>query len=237
MSTYYGELRSWLSLLLLLPPAVWYLIRLFVYFKRRRTKSTIGQRQVTATSAVLKIEQQEPSRRPPAILNIVLLICSLFLLGLGVFGIYLLVAGKVTARVDISTIFFFILFIVLPMLFLADLFIIEPRVYKLGRSLVAKEAVLILGVDAGTAFDMSRAALDAMKANIIRMNKPRLLKASSGTASSGKCMITVEVRGIKGSKSRVYILSDSQWLTVKWDAGANQRCLDTFVAELRKQLG
>lgn len=237
MAPHLNEVTSWFSLTFYLLggffylfAAVYYLRRLYVHAKRERPQENIVKGS-SIRGSVIKIEQQEPSRRPPAILNMVLIICSLLFLALGVFGIYLWVAGKATVRVDISTIFFFILFIGLPVLILGDIFIIQRRFYKLGRSCVAKEAILVLDVDASTAFDTSRVVLDAMKATVIKMNKPRLLKASSG-----KCVITVEVRGIKGSKSRVHVLSDSQWLTVKWDAGANQKCIDAFQSQLNKQL-
>lgn len=229
MPTDLDKIWFWSYLLLALPAAVYYVMRLYSYFKRRRPQGDTSYAPATGRGSILRIEQREPSNRPPAVLSIVLITCTLFMLTLGVWVIYLWVVGKVAVRIDISTIFFFVLFLAFPIWVLVDNFVIQRRFYRLGRSMVAKEAEVVFEGNANIAFDACRRALDAMKVPIIKMNKPNLLKARLG-----KSVITVEIRHRKGSKVRVHILSDSQWLTVKFDVGANQRNIDTFLNELSR---
>lgn len=224
------EIWFWVYLILALPAAIYYVIKLYGYVNRRKAERNTSYSPAVERSIVLKIQQREPSKRPPAILSIVLIICSFLLLAFGAWAIYLWVAGKVAVRVDIWMILFFVIFLAFPLYSLVDHFIMQPRFYRLGRSIVAKEAKVVLDGDANTAFDSCHRALDAMKATIIKMNKPNMLKARLG-----KSLITIQIKHRKGSKVRANILCDSQWLTVKFDAGANQRYINTFLNELIRQ--
>jgi uncharacterized membrane protein len=224
-----SKIWFWLYPILALPAAIYYLTRLYLYIKHRKNKSNISSTPAKRIDNILKIVQKEPSRRPPVILTGLGTICSLFILGFGILGIYLMIIGKITLRIDMSLILFISLFIILPIWFLVDNLFIQRRYNKLGRSMVAKEAEIILDCDAITAFNYCSKVLDTMRVTIIKKNRPNLLKANLG-----KSVITVDILGRKGPKARIHILSDSQWLTVKFDAGANQRNIDNFLKELGK---
>jgi len=106
----------------------------------------------------------------------------------------------------------------------------QPKYYKQGRSHVTKEARITVTNDADAVFDACYRVLDSMQATIRIMERPNLLKAKVKDS-----MITITIIEIEGSKVRVYVLSDSKWLTVRWDGGANQRNIDNFLRELGKQ--
>jgi len=224
-----GKMLSFLAPISYLLAITYYSIR---FYDRRKQKKS-SRIPVTTTAIqrrnILKIEQKEPSNRPPAILSILLIIGFLLLLILGASGIYSWIAGKVKFVFDIYTLFLLLVFVVLPLYILVDNFIIQPRFYRIGKSSVAKEAKVIYHSDADAAFNICRAILDSMTATIINAKKPKMLKAKFG-----KSIITVKVRRLKGSNVSIHVLSDSQWLTVKLDMGANQRNIDNFLQELNK---
>jgi len=122
-----------------------------------------------------------------------------------------------------------VVFIGLPLYIIVDYFHTKSKYYKLGRSRVAKEARITIANDADTVFDACYRALDSMQAAIRIMEKPNLLRANIRNS-----VMTITIIQIEGSKVRVYILSDSKWLTIKWDGGANQRNIDNFLQELSK---
>lgn len=184
----------------------------------------------TRTISLQKIEQREPSRRPPASLLLIPLIFSYLMLAFGIWAIYMWIAGIAKFQIDFVTVLVFVGFIGIPLWIISDHFFIQPKYYKRGRSHVAKEARVTVANDADTVFDACYRALDSMQAAIRIMEKPNLLKANIRNS-----MMTITIIQIEGSRVRVYILSDSKWLTVKWDAGANQRNIDSFLQELGKQ--
>lgn len=221
---------NWLHLLLLLPAAIEAGVRVFDRLRRKGRPQKDLQTDHPEVGGLLTIEQPDLSSHPPKILSIVSLVCASTLLVFGTWIINMWRTGTVDMQVDFVTALFFVLFMGVPVYILVDHFLIQPKYYKLGRSLVAKEARAVVANDADTVFDASHRVLGSMQAAIRKMDKPRLLKARVGNS-----VMTIKIRGLKGSKARVYMLSDSKWLTVKWDAGANQRNVDRFLQELGKQ--
>lgn len=221
---------NWLYLFLLLPAAIYYGIRIFERLRQKKSAQVDNLATQTRVSTVLRIEQRELSNRPPFILSFVLLICAFFFFALGVLAIYTWVAGIAEFRISYENILFLMLFIGFPLYIFVDQFIIQPKYYKLGKSLVAKEARLIIANNVDAVFNACYQVLDSMKATIYIINRPTLLKAKIKDS-----VMTIKIRRIKGSKVGVYVLSDSRWLTVKFDAGANKRNRDTFLKELSKK--
>ena len=217
-----------------MPAAIYYGIRIFDRLSQKKSAQTdnlAAQTRVgTRVGSVLKIEQRELSNRPPFILSFVLLICAMLLFALGVLIIYTWAAGIAEFRVSYENILFLMFFVGFPLYIFVDHFLIQPKYYKLGRSLVAKEARLIIANNAAAVFNVCYQILDSMKAKINIINKPTLLKATVKDS-----VMTIKIRRIKDSKVGVYVLSDSRWLTVKFDAGANKRNIATFLKELSKK--
>ncbi|MGA8849420.1 MAG: hypothetical protein WB564_06330 [Dehalococcoidia bacterium] len=224
------DFRLWLSLILLLPAAIYYVIKVTDYFGHKKAVGNSTPAAQIKTVSLLKIKQGEPSRRPPGIFTIMYLVPACILLAFGGGVIYMWIAGIAELQMDFWIVLFFIMFIGFPLYMLIDHFLIQPRYYRLNRSHVAKEAIVTVGNDIDTIFDACYRVLDSMQAAIRMMEKPDLLKASIRNF-----VMTITLIQIAGSKVRVYILSDSKWLTVRWDAGANQRNIDSFLRELSKQ--
>lgn len=219
--------RFWLLLILGLPAAIYYATRLYDRFKRHQLKGKKSDSPTASASRILEIAQRETSRRPPVILSIILVTCSLLMLAFGGFGIYFWIVGRMVFRIDGGTILFLILFVFAPIAVLVDTFVFERKSYRLGRSWVFRDTRAVLDGDIDIVFDRCLRALSAMKAVVIRMKRPTLVKARLG-----KSVITVKLRQRSGSKVGIHVMSDSQWLTVRLDGGANQRNIDTFLSEL-----
>lgn len=200
---------------------------------RRNTKPAQNHDLTAQTKTInlLTIVQREPSNSPPKFLSIIPLVSSFLMLGFGGVVLYMLVARIIESQMDFFWIFLLPLaFIFIPLIIIADYFYTKSKYYKLGRSRVAKEARVIVTNDVDAVFDACYHALDSMQAAIRIMEKPNFLRANIRN-----CVMTITIIQIEGSKVRVYILSDSRWLTVKWDGGANQRNIDDFLQELGKQ--
>jgi len=229
-----ANIFNWLYLLLLLVPAIHYGIKVFDRLRQRAAAQSSARAAQTGIEGLLKIEQRELSRRPPAILSIMSSICASLLLAFGIWVTYMWIAGTVKLQANYVTVLFFVMFIGLPLFILiytvVDDFFIQPKCHKLGMSLVAKEVKVTLANDIDTVFDACYRVLSSMQATIKIVKKPRLLEAKIKDS-----IMTIKLRRIKGSKVRIYVLSDSKWLTVRWDAGANQRNIDIFLRELSKQ--
>jgi len=116
-----------------------------------------------------------------------------------------------------------------PIAVLVDSFFLEPRSYRLGRSWVFRDGRAVLDTDIDTGFERCLKALSTMHAVVMRMRRPTLVKARLG-----KSIITVKLRQRIGPKVGIHVMSDSQWLTVKLDGGANRRNIDAFFNELSK---
>lgn len=221
--------RFWLLLILGLPAAFYYATKLYDRFKRHGLKGRNSDSSPTGPGRILEITQREPSNRPPVILSIVSVACTLVILAFGGFAIYLWIADRAAFRIDGETILLLVFFVFAPIAVLVDTFFLEPKSFRLGRSWVLRDARAVLDVDIDIAFDRCLRALSGMEAPVIRMRRPALVKARLG-----KSVITVKLRRRSGLKVGIHVLSDSQWLTVKVDGGANQRNIDTFLRELNK---
>ena len=198
----------------------------FLYNKKAYRKTEI-QYSNDALVNIKRLEQQEPSNKPPVILSIILLICSFLLLAFAVFAIWLWSSGRVTFMFDPSIVLFSIIFVIFPLSAIIDTFVIEPKRFKLGRSFVAKEANIDFDLDISVAFDKCLKALKNIDAHVIKLNKPKYI-----IALTNKSKFTITLRRIKGAKSKANIICDSQWLTVKFDAGANRKNLNQFLMSL-----
>lgn len=184
----------------------------------------------TRTVNLQKVQQREPSNRPPVFLSLMSLICAFLLLGFGIWATSTWIAGIAELQMGLWVVPFLVLFIALPIYVIVDHFHIQPKYYKLGKSSVAKEARIVVSNDADAVFDACYLVLGSMQAAIRIMERPSLL-----TARIGNSAMTITIVQTEGSETIVYVVSDSRWLTVKWDRGANQRKIDSFVEGLGKQ--
>jgi len=153
--------------------------------------------------------------------------CSFLLLTFGVWSIWSWSSGRVSFNFGISIIIFFIIFVIFPLAAIIDTFFVEPKRFKLGKSFVAKEANIVLDLDISAVFDKCLKALMNMNAHVIKWNKPKYI-----IALTNKSKFTITLRRIKGAKSKANIICDSQWLTIKFDAGANRKNLNQFLRVL-----
>lgn len=202
----------------------------FGYIRYPKSAQNSNLTAQTRTINLLNIEQRELSNRPPKPLSLAPLVSSFLMLGFGAGVIHMMIAGIIEFQIDLWTVLLAVVFIGLPVYIIVDYFRTESKYYKLGRSSVAKEARVTVANDVDAVFGACYRALDSMQAAISILEKPNLLKAKIRN-----CVMTVTIVPIEGSKVRVYILSDSKWLTIKWDRGANQRNVDDFLHELGKQ--
>ena len=115
MPTDSANVFNWWYLLLLVPAAIYYGIRIFDSLKKKNPAQTDGLGDQTRVGArvgsVVRIEQRELSNRPPFILSFVLLICAIFLFALGVLAMYTWVAGIAEFRISYEYILFLMLLI------------------------------------------------------------------------------------------------------------------------------
>ncbi len=198
----------------------------FLYDKKIYKKTEI-QYSNDQSLNINKLEQQEPSNKPPVILSIVLVACSFLLLAFGIWSIWSWSSGKISFNFDVSTIIFSIIFVIFPLAAIIDTFVIEPKRFKLGRSFVAKEVNVVLDLDVSTAFDKCLKALVNINANVIKFNKPKYI-----IALTNKSKFTITLRKMKGARSKANIICDSQWLTVKFDLGATRKNMNQFLKAL-----
>jgi hypothetical protein len=174
-----------------------------------------------------KLDQYVPNNKPPIILSILLVSCSILILAFGIWTVWGWFAGFVTFKLDFTSLFILIVFLALPSYTIIDTLFIEPKNFRLGRSLTAQETNIQFQLDKTTAFEKCIKALSTIDANVRKLEKPKYI-----IALSKKSKITITFRSINKTKSRVHIICDSQWLTVKWDGGANRKCLDQLIKSL-----
>ena len=221
------SLVSALSLGLGLLLALSQLLKAMGYFRSSKPgRSSIGTAERGAVSLV-KIEQHEPSNHPPAAITDIPLVSSFLMLGLVALTIRLSIAGTLRFPMNLWVVLFAVVSIALPLWVIIDYTHTRTKYYRLGRSRVAKEAVVTAEGDVAALFYACYCALHSMRAAIIVLEKPHLLKARVRN-----CVMTIVLLPVESSRVRVSILSDSRWLTVKWDGGANQRNIDSFLQEL-----
>jgi hypothetical protein len=207
---------------------VYFLLGILAYlFKKKADKNTEIQYSQGVLQNINKLEQKEPNNKPPLILYIVLAICSLPLLAIAGFSIWLWVSGKVPFKFDWSVLFFAFFFIILPLGWIIELLVFDQRRFKLGRSFVAKEASVDFDEDILTSFDRCLNTFPKINAHVIKFEKPKYMIA---TINNSKFTILFRRKNVTGSKAN--ITCDSQWLTVRFDAGANRRYLNQFLKAL-----
>jgi hypothetical protein len=229
MLTDSSNIFEWWYLLLLLLPAIYYGIKIFDRLTQKERTPSSAPRAQRGIDGLLSIEQREPGRRPPLIISILSLISAFLLLLFGGASVYLWIAGTVKFELSFPTFLFLVILIIFPLFTIIQYFVIDRRYYRLGRSHVAKEAKVTFSNDPDTVFDACHRVLASIQATIKTAKKPRLLKARIGDS-----VMTIKIKRIKGSRVRIYVLSDSKWLTTRWDRGANQRNIDRFLQELSR---
>jgi len=177
---------------------------------------------------IINIKGKEPSNYPPAWINIVLNVCYLIMLTA---VIILLGIEKTPVHFTPIWIFFFLFLVVLPLWFLVDTNIIEPRQNRLGKSKVAMPKTIILSSDIDMVFNKCLKVLDMMKTTKVIVERPKFIKAWQPDNMRGNRVITVNLSRRRGkeAKTKIDILSDSQWTTTKWDFfHGNRKNVDTF---------
>lgn len=175
-------------------------------------------------SSIVRIKSREPSKYPPVVFETALVICSLILLASGTWIIYLAISSRVILRdFNTSWLMFILLIIVLPLWILVDTFIVERKQRKLGRSRVAKEKTVDLDDEPDAVFEKCRRAIIEEQSSIIALDRLKLIKAQWR-----KSIVTLTITNMGHGRVRVHILSDSKWITTKWDFGTNQKNVDAF---------
>ncbi|MBL7208853.1 MAG: hypothetical protein ISS52_02020 [Dehalococcoidia bacterium] len=207
-------------------------------FQRRTRTVSVGADISTGNYENIEwIQGPEPNNRPPVLFNRILTACSLILLTFGLLSVYLWITGRIVGQTSLSWMFFFVVFIVFPILALLDIYIWEKKCYKSGRSARAKDNTIILRGDINEVFNRCLKVIDArvrMRTNsrIIMMDRPKRIKALIGGF-----VISVTTRRMRDNKVRIYFLSDCQWVTTKIDFRMNQRNVDRFDRLLRLEMG
>jgi len=176
---------------------------------------------------VKKLKQQEPSNKPPFILSIILLISSFIFLAFAGFSIWQWASGRTPFGFDLTILLFSLLFVIFPFYVIADTLFIEPKRFKLGRSLVAKEANIVVDLDIDLVFDRCLNALAAINANVISLDRPKNV-----LALIDKSRFRISLKPTKEHTTKANMICDAQWLTVKFDAGANRKYLNKFLMAL-----
>lgn len=177
---------------------------------------------------VIRISQQAPSRRPPKILNIGQIILSSLMLS---FGIYLLVHMIQGIQFGIWAILFLALFLGIPSFTLVDTLWLQPKQCKLGKSGAAREKDLTLLGNINGVFDKVIRVANEMRITPYEMDRPRkLIGYSQGSFWYGPSIITITIRRLPQGRVKIHVLSDADWVTVKWDIfGHNRRIVNRFV--------
>lgn len=205
---------------------------IFIVFERKSSKKievVFNKSQPNNEFANFKrLEQKEPSNKPPLVLSVILVVISFLLLIFSIIAISLWISGSATFKFDISIVIFAIFFIILPVVTIIDIFFIDKKRFKIGKSTVAKEASVSFDFDINEAFDRCKNALTSIQANIILIDKPKLIKATIE-----KSKFTISLRRIRGGSSKANIICDSQWLTVIFDMGKNRKYLNQFLKALK----
>lgn len=197
------------------------------FYIKRVPKIIQAQHFRDALPNVKKLEQQEPSNKPPSILSVIMLICSFPLLAFAIFAIWEWSSGKIPFNFDPTILLFSLLFVIFPMYILIDTFFLRPRQFRQGRSRVAKEATIYLDLDVDPVFSRCLNALAAIQANIIRLERPKYV-----IALIDKSRFLISIKHTKDHTAKINVICDAQWLTVTIDNGANRKYLNQFIMAL-----
>jgi hypothetical protein len=214
---------------------IWAILALTPLWDKMPKKKAISASSPVISTAnydnITRIAGEEPTHRFPLIYNITLAACSLVLLAVGLWSTYLWIVGKISAPNGWEWILFLLL-VVFPIWVMWDIVITEPRQYKLGKSRVARERILYFVEDASPVFNRALQAMNTMKASIVVMERPKLIKARWTNS-----IISVTVTNVGHGRVKVVVFVDSRWITTKWDFGSSQKSVDTFERLLLTPLG
>jgi uncharacterized protein (DUF1499 family) len=197
------------------------------------TKTTSDSKASTI-KLLKKIKGQEPSRQPHIVFSTVLSACCLIIFLSGLYFAYLIIVGKIPIPNSPNLLLLFLIFVAFPIYGLVDLWFLNRKYYRLNRSKVAKQAEIVFKSDVNTVFEKCLKILDVrpQQTSTIEIEPPKLIKAQIRGS-----IITIAVRNIGHNQAKVNIESDSQWRTVKFDFGVNQRNIDKIVRLLILEMG
>jgi len=161
---------------------------------------------------VYRIIQSEPSRKPPLSVDILLSICCVIIIAYGIWTIYVWGMSNMLSRFGSTILLLFCLFfIIFPLWFVADIFIIQRRQNKLGRSMVAtKPKTISIRDNLDPVFNKTIQAINTMQGSIINMHRPKLVEAQLRGS-----IMTVTTTNMGHGYTKVNFICDSQWITTK----------------------
>lgn len=179
--------------------------------------------------------EKQLSRRPPLWFDIVQnVLCVVMLATI----IIVFVVVKPTVSFNTEWIFFFLFWVGLPLLLLADAIIIEPKQYAKGRSCGWQDNEFTAPGDIDSIFDRCLKVLDMMNTIRITVNRPKIIEVWQQNSARGNHIITVTVnrKGSKEHEARIHVESDSQLMTAKWDfLHGNRENVHTFERLIRAE--
>jgi len=185
---------------------------------------------------LLKIRQNEPSRYPPTIFDVFLVICCAILLVFSSLIISLWVSNKFIVPSTIDIIWLALLFVALPIWGITDTIITRVKYHKAYESDVAKYKDIFIKGNIDSIFSICLQILeDEMRAKAIVLDVPKLFRGElrNWLATS---IFAVRVSQLKNGRVKIQVSSDSIWLTTRFDFGINQRNINRFVQLLRIRL-
>lgn len=184
-------------------------------------------------STTIKEQGQEPSNNPPSAFNYILTACSLLMLAFGLLSAYLWITGRIMGQINLHWMFFFIVFIILPILALLDILVWERKYYKVGKSAKYEEKTIIMLDDINNIFNRCLKVLNIkpMETSVIRIDRPKLIKAHIAGS-----IVTIKARHMAKGLVNIHILSDSKWITTKIDFGINRRNVDKIARLIRLEM-
>ena len=154
----------------------------------------------------------------------VLVVCCLLLLAFDGLLFWFWITEPLTVDLDIASIVFLTFIVGFPLYSLIDIVIMEPRIRKSGHSKVAEPAVLVVEGEPDKLLKRCQDVLGEMGGTITHLDiESKLIKADFN-----KDEITIKIEHIQDLKYCILLLSDSKWLSVRFDFGRNKRNIDTF---------
>lgn len=199
-------------------------------FKMASTIVPSGGTSARSYNRVLQIKGRLPSKHPPHILDIVLIFFMCLMLAFGGWQIYLWVHGQLHLTVG-SLIVFNSIFVALPIWGLVEILWIQRKHYKSGKSAAAKEKDLILLGDINKVFDEVIRVANVMRITPDQIDRPRkFIGYSRKSIFHSTSVINITAKQLRQGRIKIHVLSDAEWVTVKWDIFRhNQRNVDNFV--------
>jgi len=219
-----------IMILLAIFPSAWALISIVNFFMRRRKPlpRDSSQNYESPSFKLLSLQRYEPRDRTWIFLNIILVLSSVPLLLFDGYFVYLWITNGFAGDLDILSVIVLLIMIVLPIWSITDVFIIEPRIRKKGRSSVAEPATVELDGDIGILFEQCQKVLGDMGARITNLDsESKFIKADLG-----KNAMTIKIERTGYLRNQVSILSDSKLLSVRFDFGRNRKNVDIFIQKL-----